>query len=63
MNAKQLIEMLNKLTDEQKEMDIVLINEQNEDDTANIWLDRIEVSNFGESGYEVGGEIRLIGNE
>jgi hypothetical protein len=63
MNAKQLIEMLNKLTDEQKEMDIVLINEQNEDDTTNIWLDRIELSDSNSSGYEINGEIRLIGNE
>ncbi len=55
--------MLNKLTDEQKEMDIVLINEQNEDDTTNIWLDRIEISDSNSSGYEVNGEIRLIGNE
>jgi hypothetical protein len=62
MNAKQLIELLNNLTEEQKEMDIVLINSDS-DETENIWLQSFEISNHGDSGYEVGGEIRLIGCE
>lgn len=63
MNANDLIAMLSKLTDEQRELDISLVNEQDVDNLANVWLDRIEVSDSESSGYEIGGEIRLIGNE
>jgi hypothetical protein len=31
------------------------------EDEENIWLHTIEVSAKGQSGYEVSGEIRLIG--
>ncbi len=62
MKARDLIELLNNLTEEQKEMDIVLVN-SNSEETENIWLHSFEVSNQGDSGYEVGGEIRLIGCE
>lgn len=59
MKVKDLIQLLDNLTDEQKEYCILLVNNDIDD---NVWLDSIEVSNTGDSGYEIGGEIRLIGS-
>jgi hypothetical protein len=39
-----------------------LVSEDGKDE-ENIWLNGIELSNTGDSGYECSGEIRLIGNE
>ena len=62
MTGKELLKLLSNLTEEQLELDINLVN-SNSEDTENIWLQELEVSNTGSSGYEVAGEIRLIGNE
>jgi len=32
-----------------------------DDDAENIWLESIECSDKGQSGYELSGEVRLIG--
>ena len=39
--------------------------EENGIDATNYWLDSqsIEVNNTGQSGYEISGEVRLIGSE
>jgi len=45
-----------------KDLSIRLINEAVEDE-ENIWVHSIELSDTGASGYELDGEVRLIGGE
>jgi hypothetical protein len=59
MTVHELIEKLRQVED--KNLDVRIVDENN--DEANIWLHSVEVSDTGESGYEVEGEVRLIGNE
>ena len=59
-SVQDLIDILKSIKN--KKLPIRLINEQNEDN-ENIWLNSIEISDEEDSGYEVEGEIRLIGNE
>jgi len=61
MTGSDLLKQLQKLTPKQLKEEVRLVN--NENDEENIWLTDIEVSEKGESGYESGGEIRLIGSE
>jgi hypothetical protein len=56
----ELEELLATIKD--KSLPIRIVNEQEEDE-ENIWVHSIEVSDKGSSGYEEGGEVRLIGNE
>lgn len=66
MNGIELLALLSGLSKEQLELDINLVQVDGAGNTLieeNIWLHKIEVSNTGDSGYEVGGEIRLIGTE
>jgi len=62
MKAKELLGILSKLTEEQLELDIRVLDQEGDDD-INLWVHTIEVSERGSSGYEVGGEIRLIASE
>lgn len=62
MNGKELIALLNNLTEEQKKLEIRLVSPLNNEDDENVWLNDLEISNTGTSGYEEEGEIRLIGN-
>ena len=59
MNAKELIELLEKCP---QDLPIRFVNKDGEDE-ENIWLNDIEISETGQSGYEVEGEIRLLGSE
>ena len=45
-----------------KSLPIRLINDATEDE-ENIWIYSMEVSNTGSNGYELDGEVRLIGGE
>lgn len=58
MRPKQLIRILETMPDE----DIRLITDPDNDE-QNFWLSRVEFSEKGESGYEIGGEVRFIGVE
>ena len=60
MNVGELIEELNKLP---KNLSIRLVNCEPENDEENYWLTSVEASKTGESGYEVEGEVRIIGTE
>jgi hypothetical protein len=62
MNGKELLTLLNNLTEEQKELEIRIVCPLNNEDDENVWLNSLEISNTGRSGYEEEGEIRLIGN-
>ena len=71
MNVKELIQNLEHLDKVLKQKnvndfmsyEIRLIEDINADDTINSWLDTVEVSKRGSSGYEQNGELRLIGSE
>ena len=58
--VKELIVVLNQIED--KSLPIRLVNQQVDGD-ENIWLNRFEISETGQSGYELKGEVRLLGNE
>jgi hypothetical protein len=64
MNVKELIEKLKELP---QDLPIRVINMGetffNVDDLSNLWVYDIEVSNTGQSGYEVSGEVRLLTSE
>jgi hypothetical protein len=58
--TQELIDMLMKVKD--KTLPIRLVNKSKEDeDEENIWAYDVEVSDTGQSGYEVGGEVRILG--
>jgi hypothetical protein len=61
MNPKELIAILEKLPQDLP-IRLVSVSEDGQNE-ENIWLSEVELSNTGDSGYEVSGEIRLIGNE
>ena len=63
MNARQLIKILIQYEDYEELMIKVIENEEGKEHEFNYWLHSVEVSVKGQSGYEVGGEIRLIGEE
>lgn len=48
MNAKELIDLLKMCPEE---LDVIC---------NDLWIQGVEFSEQGESGYEIGGEIRLI---
>ena len=68
MNVQQLIEILQSIED--KTLPIRVIEDkdyyENGDAKPNFWLyseNDIELNNTGQSGYEMSGEVRLIGFE
>ena len=58
MNIQKLINYLQSVED--KTLPIRIINDS-EVDGENYWLNKIELSDTGNSGYEIKGELRLIG--
>lgn len=62
MTAKELIKKLSVLSETEKNLPIRLLTDTKIDE-ENIWLTNIEISKKKERGYEVDGEIRLIGAE
>jgi tRNA A-37 threonylcarbamoyl transferase component Bud32 len=64
MTVQELINELNNIED--KSLDVRVL-ENNIDNTnynmENYWINRIEVANTGQSGYELHGEVILIGEE
>ena len=68
MNVQQLIEILQSIED--KTLPIRVIEDkdyyESGDAKPNFWLyseTDIEINNTGQSGYEMSGEVRLIGSE
>lgn len=60
MNINELINILNKVEDKSLPIRIIKFNEDDlyED---NLWLEEVQVSDTGSSGYEIEGEVRLYG--
>tara|TARA_R100000750_G_C2272339_1_gene67952 strand:+ start:207 stop:392 length:186 start_codon:yes stop_codon:yes gene_type:complete len=61
MTLEKLIKQLQLIKD--KSLDVRIEIQTYTDEDTNYWLSDIEVSNTGSSGYEVGGEVTLIGVE
>ena len=66
MKVKELIKYLQGLGKKRQNLEVRVFEATNEgeggDSDPNYWLDNIEVSDKGDSGYN-DGEIRLIGRE
>ena len=62
MTVQDLIDNLNTITDKTLNVRVLENNPSNPDyNLENYWIDRIDVANTGQSGYELHGEVILIG--
>lgn len=61
MKAKDLIKLLEKMPQDLPVR--ILIDHEDHDDDENYWVNKVEVSKKGSSGYELEGEIRILGSE
>ena len=61
MTVEKLIKRLQLIKD--KSLDVRIETQTLAEEDRSCWLSNIEVSNTGSSGYEIGGEVRLIGEE
>ena len=59
MKVKDLIKQLQQIEDNTLDVRVIEDNEGMD----NFWLYEIEVNDKGDSGYEMQGEVRLIGKE
>ena len=62
MTVQELINKLNAIEDKNLLVRVVQ-DDSYTDITENFWVDDIEVANTGQSGYELNGEVILIGEE
>jgi hypothetical protein len=60
MNVEEMIAELEKIED--KTLDVRVIQEK-DDGEENYWASHVEVSNQGDSGYNIFGEVRIVGTE
>ncbi len=64
MTVQELIDALNTIENKDLCVRVLENNPHNPNfNMENYWLDEIEVSDTGQSGYELHGEVRLIGGE
>ena len=64
MKVEELINELNKIEDKTLSVRVLENNTDNPNyNMENYWIDRVEVANKGQSGYELNGEVILIGVE
>jgi hypothetical protein len=61
MDVEKLIKQLQLIKD--KSLPVIIETQTWTEEDTNYWLSNIEVSNTGSSGYEISGEVRLIGVE
>jgi|TARA_B100001094_G_scaffold169278_1_gene163744 hypothetical protein len=62
MTVQDLINNLNTITDKTLNVRVLENNPNNSDyNLENYWIDRIDVANTGQSGYELHGEVVLVG--
>lgn len=61
MKAKDLIKLLEKMP--QNLPVRIIIDQEGHEDDENYWVNKVEVSKKGSSGYELEGEIRILGSE
>jgi len=64
MTVQELINELNNIKDKSLDVRVLENNIDNPNyNMENYWINRIEVANTGQSGYELHGEVILIGEE
>ena len=64
MTVQELIDALNTIENKDLCVRVLENNPHNPNfNMENYWLDEIEISDTGQSGYELHGEVRLIGGE
>lgn len=64
MTVQELINKLNTIEDKDLLVRVLENNPNNPDlNMENYWLHEIEVHNTGQSGYELNGEVTLIGEQ
>ncbi len=64
MTVQELIDALNTIENKDLCVRVLENNPHNPNfNMENYWLDEIEISDTGQSGYELHGEVRLIGVE
>jgi len=64
MTVQELINELNNIEDKSLDVRVLENNITNPNyNMENYWINRIEVANTGQSGYELHGEVILIGEE
>ena len=68
MMVKELIKLLKQLPKDCQELDVRVFYDCKEEElgdnyNTNFWVDKIEVHATGSSGYELNGEVLLIGSE
>jgi hypothetical protein len=64
MKVQELINELNNIKDKSLDVRVLENNIDNPNyNMENYWINRIEVANTGQSGYELHGEVILIGEE
>ena len=64
MTVQQLINVLNTIKDKSLDIRVLENNPNNPNlNMENYWLHSIEVAEKGQSGYELHGEVILIGEE
>ena len=64
MTVQELIDALNTIENKDLCVRVLENNPHNPDfNMENYWLDEIEISDTGQSGYELHGEVILIGGE
>lgn len=61
MNVQELIDYLNKVDDKSLPIRLLLVDITEYDEFENYWLKHSEIHNTGDSGYEISGEVILIG--
>ena len=62
MTVQDLINNLNTITDKTLNVRVLENNPNNSDyNLENYWVDKIDVANTGQSGYELQGEVVLVG--
>ena len=60
MTVKELIKKLQQIEDTTLSVRVI---EEKDNGRPNYWLNNIDISDTGETGYELHGEVRLIGKE
>ena len=63
MNIQELINALLKIKDKSLPIRVDLNNISHDISGENLWIVGLEVSDKGDLGYEVGGEVRLLVSE
>ena len=60
MQVKDLIKKLQAIPNQELDVRVPIIEDVEGGDLENLWVEGVEYSDKGQSGYELEGEVRLI---